>query len=585
MAAFLSVCCALASVLAIAAQDAPTPPAPELLDHAALSARMGAIAGAHPECAALVPVGFSRARRRIDALRFSAGEPAVAQPAILVVANIDGPQAFSSAVALTHAQALADGFANDKLVQDFLAKTTVYIVPRANPDAAEARFAMPRFELEATGTGVDNDRDRRDGEDPPSDVDGDGVVAWMRWKDPEGQWILDPKDPRAMLKADPKKGQRGEYMLALEGRDLDRDETPSEDGTNDAILNQNFPQDWQEHGAAAGRFPMDEPEARALAEFMLQHKEIAMVVTYGALDTLVEKPKSVADGAAAQKRIPAAGWLESDAALLAELSKRYGELTTNKTKGRGSDSGSFQAWVYQHRGLWSLAIPLFDIPTEAKKKEPASGDKTAEDNPAGGDAAKQDDAPKARGKSEKKDEAKPSEDLARLEWIDASNEAARFVPWKSFAHPELGAVEIGGFAPFARTEPPTADWPKIAKRELDFLLTLGADLPRVSIEEFSAKRLSPGLIEVKAAIYNGALLPLASKSGQRTESSRPLKCVLVLPEGASIASGSKQTLIRDLGGKSRREMHWLVVCDQPTQIGLKLDSDNAGAATAMVEVK
>jgi hypothetical protein len=44
-------------------------------------------------------------------------------------------------------------------------------------------------------------------------------------------------------------------------------------------------------------------------------------------------------------------------------------------------------------------------------------------------------------------------------------------------------------------------------------------------------------------------------------------------------------LIRDLGGKSRKELRWLVLCDQPLQIGLKVDSDNAGEATAMAEVK
>ena len=592
----LSIAClALASFVSPPPQDAVPAREPELLDNAALNARLAAIAKAHPECATLLPIGFSRSHAEIDVLRLANGEPAKAQPAILVVANIDGPQAFSSAVALSHAQAFADGFASDERIKKFLSNTTLYILPRANPDAAATRFAKPLFELEATGTGVDDDRDRRDGEDPPSDVDNDGVIAWMRWKDPEGEWVPDPADPRAMVKADAKKGQRGEYKLALEGRDLDHDESASEDSPHDAIVNQNFPHEWQEHGAHAGRFPMDEPEARAIAEFMLLHKDIALVVTYGTLDTLVEKAKSVGDSAPPVKRIPPAGWLESDANLLGELSKRYGEITSNKTKGRGVEGGSFQAWAYQHRGLWSLAIPLWDMPTEVKKKEgeAAGGDKPEGDKPpekpeaAEGAKADAKDAAKTPGKGEKgaAKEDKPNEDVQRLKWMDSAGEAARFLPWKPFTHPELGAVEIGGFAPFSRIEPPKAEWPVIAKKELDFLLTLAVDLPHVTIPELSAKRLSPALIEIKAAVVNDGLLPVANKAAQRAEASRPLRVRLVLPEAAKIVGGAPQILIRDLGGKSRKELRWLVLCDQPTQIGLEIDSDNAGLANAVTEVK
>ena len=35
------------------------------------------------------------------------------------------------------------------------------MIPRANPDAAEARFRTPLFEAHATGAGVDDDRDGR----------------------------------------------------------------------------------------------------------------------------------------------------------------------------------------------------------------------------------------------------------------------------------------------------------------------------------------------------------------------------------------------------------------------------------------
>src|SRR5688572_9059643 len=183
MAVLLSACLSLATFLPCAHQEPPARRAPELLDNAGLHARLEAIAKAHPECAALLPIGYSRSRSVIDVLRLSDGEPPKGRPAILLVANIDGPQAFSSAVALSHAENLAERFAeNEPRIREFLSSTTLYVLPRANPDAAAGRFAKPMVELEASGWGVDNDRDRRQGEDPPSDVDGDGVIAWMRWK-------------------------------------------------------------------------------------------------------------------------------------------------------------------------------------------------------------------------------------------------------------------------------------------------------------------------------------------------------------------------------------------------------------------
>jgi hypothetical protein len=93
------------------------------------------------------------------------------------------------------------------------------------------------------------------------------------------------------------------------------------------------------------------------------------------------------------------------------------------------------------------------------------------------------------------------------------------------------------------------------------------------------------VIQVKAALLNDALLPVHSRANMRAETSRPLRVRLVLPDGAKLAAGSTQTLIRDLGGKARRELRWLVLCDRPTQIGLKVDSDHAGEVTAVVEVK
>lgn len=535
----------LATLLALAIAV----PSPDSLPHAALLERLRAAAAARPDRARVLTLGRSRGGREIAALRLADGEPPKSRPAILVVGNVDGPDVFSSGVAL----AVAERFAGEgEDVAAFLRETTLYVVPRANPDAAEARFATPRAEVEATGASVDSDRDRRDGEDPPMDVNGDGLLTTMRWPDPAGEWIADPADPRAMAKANAAKGERGAYKLSIEGRDLDRDGRVAEDAPRDAIVNRNFPHDWKEHGEGSGRFALDEPEGKALADFVLARSDIQLVVTYGALDNLVEKPKTVKADAPPQKRLPQPGVIEPDADLLAEIGRRYAEIAGNKTKGRGAEAGSFPAWIYHHRGLVSLAIALWDIPLDAE-------------------------APK-----------EAPDDVKRLKWIDANSPAefARFVPWTESAHPELGSVEIGGFAPFARLEPPDSARAEIATKQSDFVLSLGALLARPRVLTATAKELGGGLFEVKTAIENAALLPIATASGRRTGEIRPALVKLVLDAGAALAAGPPQELVRELAGSGgRREFRWLVRGGRPAEWKVTLSTDNAGTSEARVEME
>ncbi|MBI5434593.1 MAG: hypothetical protein HZA52_17310 [Planctomycetes bacterium] len=589
----------------LAAQE-PAPAAQatvELLDYATLTARLRAIAAAHPERCSLAPIGRSRANRDLWCLRVGEAPAERAKPAMLVVANLEGPELFSSSIALAIAERAAS--ASDDAAKGFLANTTLYVVPRLDVDAAEARFAKPLVEVLASGHGVDDDRDGRAAEDPPSDVDGDGLVTSMRELDPEGEWIEDPSDPRALVKADREKGERGKYKVYVEGRDLDHDERVAEDAPADAWLNANFPFGWKEHDPHAGLFATDEPGARALCDFVLEHRDLALVMTLGGYDDLVEGPKRAKGG----DGLPT-GWIEGDANLLAELGKRYGDATGNKAKGTRGDAGSFQGWAYHHRGLWVLAANPWDLPLEPPKAESAgkdgghgadgpgekSGEKPGETRgDQRGEKSDEQGAGEpgdAKGATARKPDAKqdepsrePSDDAKRLKWIDATGESSRFVAWRKFAHPELGEVEIGGFAPYARVEPPPKERAELARKHGDFVLSLGAALPRVAIAELTAKDLGSNVWEVRAALENPAFLPLSSASARRNDAMRPARATLELGDGDTLLAGSRRELVRELAGSGgRRELRWLVRTREPRALALEVDTDNAGLARRNVEV-
>lgn len=527
----------------------------------------------HANLAKRVPVGRSRGKQSILALRLAAGEQAAGRPALLVVANLEGPYAWTGGLALDEARELAARYASDDKVRALLDTTTLYFVPCPNPDATDARFATPRVEQRASAPGVDDDRDGRVGEDGPSDVDGDGRILMLRKLDPEGRWIADPADARAMMQADPVRGDHGRWKLFVEGRDSDHDEQVGEDPLLDVQVARNFPHGWNEHAPESGAWPTSEPEAQGLCDFVLAHRDIQLVVVYGALDTLVAPQKSGAGGSGGLLVSPP----EADAKLLAELGKRYGALTSSKSKSEGDDRGTFQAWCQFERGLWCLSIAPWSLPLDApapKKEGNAPADKKDE---SGGK-----DAQAAGGEKDKKkdaDEREPSDDTKRLRWIDEKGESWRFVAWKEFQHPELGAVEIGGFAPFARIEPPEGERAAIADAQRAFLVALGDLLARVQVVDAKAQDLG-GVWKIEATLSDEALLPPISAAGRRTGTVRSVRVRLRLPADSKIVAGDAQTLVGDLAGSGgRRKLEWLVTTRDIGALRIEADTDFAGTAS------
>jgi hypothetical protein len=179
--------------------------------------------------------------------------------------------------------------------------TTLYLWPCLNPDAAHYFFAKPRWETATTGSLTDDDHDGLVDEDGLEDLDGDGQIGWMRVEDPEGDYILDPVDPRLLRKADRLKGEHGAWRLYSEGRDNDGDKRWNEDALGGVNLNRNFPYNFKYFAEGSGRHPVSGVETRALADFAVAHPNIGIAFTYGAADNLVQTPKARSSETAADR--------------------------------------------------------------------------------------------------------------------------------------------------------------------------------------------------------------------------------------------------------------------------------------------
>jgi hypothetical protein len=277
--------------------------------------------------------------------------------AILVVAGIDGTHVLGSEVAMNVAEELIAKEPSE--TKTLLEKHKIYIIPQVNPDVASQYFALVKDNRYKNNKPVDDDHDGLIDEDSSDDLNGDGYITMMRVPDLEkATHLSNPDEPRLHIKPDALKGQSASFVLYTEGIDDDDDGKYNEDGVGGVDLNKNFMHGYQIHGDGAGSWQLSENESRALADFVLQHQDIAAIVVYGKHDTLTSPlAESGRDPAGAPKKLDA-----GDVELYKLVSERFNELTKLTNTTQPNWDGSFVAWAYSQYGVPAFSTPLWSRP-------------------------------------------------------------------------------------------------------------------------------------------------------------------------------------------------------------------------------
>ena len=378
----------------------------------------------------LSSIGKSYGGLEIYLLKMAAAQNKVKpedRQSVLVVANSEGVHLPGTEAALSLAETILNAYGVDKYWTDFLNERSIYIIPVVNPDAVSAYFSTPALERTHNGHPVDEDNDGLIDEDGPEDLNGDGLITMMRVKSPEGHWIIDPEEPRLMRPADPKKGEKGQYLLYTEGYDNDADGQINEDGPGGVEINRNFLHDFEYYNKKAGLYPASEPETQALLKFMFDHNNIAAIINFSTENNLLNMQQTGRARAGAERvRVPGryatflglepnteyslkeiaeamkssgmVGEVEidenlvatflglgpamtfdrSDQAIYEELQKEYKNglkefgLDYLEKNARGVGQGSFPAFCYYQYGVPVFSFDLWQVP-EPKKGEIKEG--------------------------------------------------------------------------------------------------------------------------------------------------------------------------------------------------------------------
>jgi len=578
----------------------------EYYDNKSLGRRLSSLAEGNSSLVRVDSIAQSIGKRKVWLIELGKGTKQDRQmrPAMLVVSGIEGNDLIGCTAAVTWVEHLIEQYQDDAEIAKLLQTTTIYIVPRLNPDAAEHYFARLKLETSSNHKPVDDDHDGLLDEDGPEDLNDDGLITWMRIEDPEGEYILDPKDDRLLLKADHLKSEVGAWRYLREGVDNDHDERWNEDGPGGVNFNRNFPYGYKFFAEDAGVHQVSEAETRALADFVIEHPNIGIVVTYGSADNLSKAPKGSEPAGRQEPSLsslphdiiwrsdPMKEINQDDAGYYRVMGELYREaLGLEKELEGASVPGAFSDWMYYHRGRLSLAAKAWS-PAVAVELSKAAGKENKDPNEQAEDQEQQDSesesekSKKSSDKDAKKDEDKRNQqEREELKWFDEHSPEA-FVEWQPIEHPDFPGrrAEVGGYRPFVLTNPPSELVGEIAAKQADFLTKAAQRLPRIGVRKIECRHLGRSVYEVKIQVENTGFLPTVLEHGRTTREVNPTRLVMELDD-ESFLSGSRITnlpAIRGSGGMV--ELRYIVRIPEREKINFEIVSILAGKVKSSIEL-
>ena len=309
---------------------------------------------------------------------------------------------------------------------------------------------------------------------------------------------------------------------------------------------------------------------------------------------------------------------------ISEEYKKYLEEKAGKSERMdpaAAKDGSFELWSYYHLGVPVFSMDLWGVPKKQEEKKESSGitveslEKMSSDDfialgedkisqflkesgaPAefsadrviamikGGQVTPEQMAgmmkqmPKPAGDTKKGD---PGEQ-AMLAFSDEVLGGAGFVDWKAFSHPDLGEVEIGGFAPYADINPPAEMMDSLLKLHVPYVFELVKKMPELVIYEVKTKERGAGIYALEIWVENRGFLPFCTQMGKRNKI--PAPAIITLEgDGLEFLSGKKRTPIHELDGKKSVKQTWLIRAGKNTTLNIKLDSKTAGHDSKQIKL-
>jgi len=426
-------------------------------------------------------------------------KPYQGKPGFWICGSTHGNEFTGTEVCLYSIDKLVSGYGADDEITRIVDDQTFYICPVVNPDGLFNSLEKGISQRQ-NSMNIDDDGDGKVNEDGYDDLNGDGLITQFRYKDPDGNYVMDDEDPRLMIRIrQGEKTEKDRYSVIMEDKDNDGDGQRGEDPERGIDLNRNWPEGWWNDTlpGGSGTYPTSSPEVHAIAEFFMNHTNILMAQNYhtsggftyrpmGTAPHTALHPKDVAifDMIMGKKYLEIIGEEVPEAwqspAKLAALREQLRETSANKyaisrgyvlprgwrvsydeDRDQRYSFGMATDWMYVQLGIYALTTELWNSARDIPGLTQFEGD-----------------------------DANIQTQKAIQKYIDDNYGRKLFIPWTKFTHPELGEGEIGGLLPVARNNAYPGDPLRhVCENHWKFELFRAGLQPNIEITEAKAEVL------------------------------------------------------------------------------------------------
>lgn len=489
-----------------------------------------------PNLAKIESIGKSHEGRDIWLLTITAGGNDKDKPAFWCDANIHASELSPGTAVLYLINKLCTQYGKDDKVTSALDTRAFYLVPRLNPDGAEWAMETPPRIIRSSTRPYPYDEDDYYGMER-QDIDGDGRILSIRYKDPNGPWKVSEKEPRLLELRQPGETGGTYYRLLPEGLfyNFDGLTMRSRKIKEGLDMNRNFPSAWRMESEqyGAGPYPTSEPEIHSAVQAVVERPNICGAVTFHTFSGVHLRPPS---------RMPDDDIPPEDLWAFKAIGAKGTEMTgypaiSNyhefKYHPKEVITGVFDDWMYEHRGVFCWTTEIWSPQRQAGITDYKYIDWFRE-HPL-------------------------EDDIKLLKWSDEKLDKKGYIDWYPFTHPQLGEVELGGWdSLYAFRNPP----PHFIESEVapfsDWVIWQAMGSPKLEIRECRVESVEPNVNRIRLAVQNTGWLPTnVTKMASDRKLCRGVVCEI---EKVGSPTGSAGSAAPDwlVSGKLREERGQLV---------------------------
>ncbi|WP_075877010.1 M14 family metallopeptidase [Merdibacter massiliensis] len=474
-------------------------------DYAELTACLQTLQETYPTIMKLESICVSEEGKNVWAVTLTdktTGD-AMDKPAYYMDGNHHAGEVTGSMACMHFIDAILTNHAEPSMAK-LLAETTIYVIPKISPDGSDEylhtanklRSVNRPYPKAALDDGLH-----------AQDINEDGIIAMMRVKTPFGAWKKRDGDDFVMTKRLPD-DQEGEfYNIYTEGTIVNFDGVNIKIGTEKWGLdfNRNYPFGWfiEARQPGAGKYPLSNPENKAVADFVIAHKNIGSVLTMHTTGgVLVYPPGTMPSKEASQEDMR----MYKEIGVMATQEMHYPVVNIFDNFLQDTvnySSGAFDDWCYHTQGIPAYTVELWNVKERAgcPQQWPIERDKS---------------------------DAKKEEEFFKVTAWVKEHCPSGILPWTHCTHPQLGDVEIGGidFKFTCQNCPPDYLLQEMEKTTA-FALRHAKVLPKLIIDDVKVTQQSEDIFQIDAVIANKGYLPTyICEEAKKAQVNQPLEISL-----------------------------------------------------------